>query len=98
MGFYKNAGGMSHPTTKRELIEEINIRLERRQYNLNDIDTSRIIDMSNLFYNYSCKDVDVSQWDVSSVRTMDYMFYNSIHFDCDLSKWEIGRASCRERV
>ena len=61
MGFYNNIGGMSHPTTKIELIEEINIRLERGQTNLNDIDTSKIMDMSNLFYNYSCKDIDVSQ-------------------------------------
>ena len=67
MGFYKNADGMSHPTTKRELIEEINIRLKRGQTNLNDIDTSKIMDMSNLFYNYSCKDIYVSQWYVCSV-------------------------------
>ena len=50
-GFFKNAGGMSHPATKEELIKELNIRLDRGQTNLNDIDTSKITDMSYLFRN-----------------------------------------------
>ena len=49
MSFYKNAGGIVHPTTRDELVNEIRIRLDRGQTNLNDIDTSMITDMSNLF-------------------------------------------------
>ena len=49
-GFYQNASGMVRPSTKKELHEEIKIRLDRGQYNLNDIDTSKITDMSYLFY------------------------------------------------
>ena len=45
-GFYQNAGGIAHPATKADLEHEIKIRLDRGQYNLNDIDTSRITDMS----------------------------------------------------
>ena len=61
-GFYKNAGGIAcHPTTKRELQNEIRIRLERGQTNLNDIDTSNITDMSNLFYEFDfINKIDIS--------------------------------------
>ena len=62
-GFYKNAGGMSHPTTVNELRREVEIRLNKGQYNLNDIDTSKITDMSYLFcdFNYDMSQLDVSK-------------------------------------
>ena len=79
MGFYNNAGGIAHPTTKEELIKEINIRLDRGQTNLNDIDTSKITDMSSLFYHVfqrrAIKNIDVSLWNTSNVTTMSYMFF-----------------------
>ena len=90
MGFYKNAGGMSHPTTKRELVKEINIRLDRGQTNLNDIDTSMITDMSALLFNFN-RNIDISLWDVSNVRDMSYMFYGCDKLNCDLSRWNTGK-------
>ena len=75
--FYKNAGGIVCPTTKRELIKEISIRLNRGQTNLNDIDTSKITDMSLLFSELSITNVgyiDISLWNVSNVETMNNMF------------------------
>ena len=51
-GFYKNAGGLARPFTKEELRNEIKIRLDRGQTNLNDIDTSKITDMNSLFYEF----------------------------------------------
>ena len=53
MGFYKNIGGIVRPNTRGELVKEIKIRLDRGQTNLNDIDTSRVTDMSGLFSNFS---------------------------------------------
>ena len=90
-GFYKNAGGMIQPQTKDELVNEIKIRLVRKQYNLNDIDTSKITDMSNLFYTfkeYDLSKLDVSKWDTSSVRDMIFMFDECSNFNCDLSNWD----------
>ena len=54
-GFYKNAGGLAHPTTKGELQDEIKIRLDRGQTNLNDIDTSKITDMTYVFFKFRNK-------------------------------------------
>ena len=95
-GFYKNIGGMVRPTTKDELINEIKIRVNRDQYNFNDIDTSKITDMSFLFsgsdlrYKMLDKDFDVSGWDVSNVVDMHNMFYGCKNFNSDLSKWDVS--------
>ena len=61
MSFYRNAGGIAHPTTKSELEREIKVRLDRGQTNLNDIDTSRITDMHFLFRSFNrIQNIDIS--------------------------------------
>ena len=91
-GFYKNAGGMVQPRTKEELEKEIDIRLNRDQTNLNDIDTSKITDMSRLFFSdkRDLSKLDISKWDTSNVTDMHNMFYNCFDFNCDLSKWDVS--------
>ena len=92
-GFYKNAGGMVRPSTKKELQEEIEIRLKRGQTNLNDIDTSKITDMNSLFMQFSLSDLsklDISLWNTHNVINMRSMFYGCTNFNSDLSKWNIS--------
>ena len=100
MGFYNNAGGIAHPTTKYELAEEISIRLDRGQTNLNDIDTSKITDMSSLFYHVfqrrAIKNIDVSLWDTSNVTTMSYMFFGCSIFNCDISNWNVSKVNNKD--
>ena len=67
-----------HPKTKDEL-KELVIKLMKERGNeadLNDIDTSKIKDMSWMFYN-SKFNGDISKWDVSNVKDMSYMFIGS---------------------
>ena len=90
-GFYKNAGGMVCPTTVDELRREIKTRLDQGQYNLNDIDTSKITDMSYLFSGYkNISDIDISKWDTSKVEDMSYMFFHCDTFNSDLSSWDVS--------
>ena len=94
MSFYRNIGGMVHPSTRDELRHEIEIRLNRGQYNLNDIDTSEITDMNCLFTNFNMSDlrtIDISRWDVSNVVNMEGMFYSCINLNCDLSEWDVSK-------
>ena len=83
-----------YPETKKELqsIIKKRIREEGSGCNLNDINTSAITDMSNLFEYMYFFSGNISGWDVSQVRKMDYMFYNAASFDKDISGWNVTNA------
>ena len=57
------------PTSKRELIELIRRRIRKQGYNcdLNDIDVSRVTDMSSLFSESSFNG-DISKWRCNRYR------------------------------
>ena len=99
MSFYKNAGGMVRPSTKEELRNEIEIRLDRGQYNLNDIDTSKITNMGGLFarfnQNRNLSKIDISGWDTSSVVDMSYMFAycETLESVGNLLKWNVSKVT-----
>ena len=81
------------PKTKDELIDIINMLLDKKETDLNCIDTSKITDMSKLFWNELNINMDVSKWNVSNVKNMSYMFFNCEKFDCDLSKWDVSNVT-----
>ena len=66
-----------HPKTKKELKKLINQLIEERgnEGDFNDIDTSKITDMSELFNGIDKFNGNISNWDVSNVTDMKYMFY-----------------------
>ena len=82
-----------HPKTKDELKDIIDKRIESEgnECNLNDIDTSNIIDMSWLF-EASNFNGDISKWNVSNVKRMDNMFANS-NFNGDISNWDVSNVT-----
>ena len=84
-----------YPETKEELIKNIEECLNSKNYNLNCIDTSKIIDMSDLFYDSKFENIniDVSKWDVSNVKNMKSMFFGYTNFNCDLSNWDVSNVT-----
>ena len=82
-----------HPKDKEELKELIE-KLTKEygtEVNLNDIDTSKITDMSYMFYN-SAFNGDISEWDVSNVENMNNMFSFSKFTgkNGNISKWDVS--------
>ena len=67
-----------HPKTRDELKELVDKLIKERgdDADLNDIDTSKITNMSKLFY-VSSFNGDISKWNVSKVINMNHMFYES---------------------
>ena len=86
------------PKDKKELREIIlqRIKDEGPNCDLNDIDTSKITDMSylfnvdmhNIFKNFNG---NISEWDVSNVTGMSEMFFRCKKFNCDISRWNVSK-------
>ena len=83
------------PKTKEELQQIINETIEREgnECDLNFIDTSKIKDMSMLFWKIDKMDFngDISNWDTSNVTNMAGLFWGCIRFNGDISKWDTSK-------
>lgn len=79
------------PTSKDELKKLIEQRIKEQgpKCDLNDIDISKVTNMSYVFYG-SKFNGDISQWDVSHVKDMSSMFARS-KFNGDISGWDVSR-------
>ena len=94
------------PKDKNELINIIVERITKAQkedetimeFDLNDIDTSKIDDMYKLFpsikQKVSLENVNISDWNVSNVKSFNNCFCGMYDFNCDLSDWDVS--SCED--
>ena len=79
------------PKTREELQDIIlrRIKDEGNEVDLNNIDVSKINDMSFLFEGTNFNG-DISSWDVSNVTNMNRMFAGCESFNQDISSWDVS--------
>ena len=89
----------AQPKTTKELIEIMNTAIgkEGLDCDLNFIDTSKITDMSWLFYgpnlNFRLFEGDISKWDTSNVTDMSHMFERTERFNCPIGNWDTSKVT-----
>ena len=96
-----------YPKDKDELIECIKNKIKKeglgtknKPLDFNDIDISKVTDISHLFdlFDGELKKLsnigyfDISDWDVSNVTNMEYVFYGS-DFNGDISYWDVSNVT-----
>ena len=81
-----------YPKTKEELQDLLKQLIEERgnEGDFNDIDTSKITDMSDIL-RFSDFNGDISKWDVSNVTNMLSMFNGCKSFNKDISNWNVSK-------
>ncbi|HDZ4981059.1 TPA: BspA family leucine-rich repeat surface protein [Campylobacter jejuni] len=68
--------------------EELQALIYNEAIYLGDIDTSKITDMSELFFDSTRTDFSgIEKWDVSKVKDMDSMFWGCEKFNANISGW-----------
>jgi surface protein len=87
------------PETRAELKELVKRLISERgnDADLNDIDTSKITNMSDLFV-FSEFNGDISEWNVGNVTDMTRMFLDCENFNCDLSNWDVSKVLYMEEM
>lgn len=56
--------------------------------NINDWDTSGVVDMSYMFYDIFYFNSDISNWKTSNVKDMSFMFFGNGKMVSDISRWD----------
>ncbi|MGI9255798.1 MAG: fibronectin type III domain-containing protein, partial [Salinispira sp.] len=79
------------PTTNAELDTAVaaGITVWGNTADLNYIVTTAVTDMSEMFFNASTFNGDISAWDTSAVTSMESMFNRASAFNGDISNWNV---------
>ena len=85
------------PRNKRDLVYIVNdkyndLKNKNEVLDLNDIDTSKINDLSYLFEEIKPIKVDMNNWDVSNVKDIHGLFWNNeITEEIHIENWDVSK-------
>ena len=81
-----------HKKFKPNNTKELKLLVDDESIDLNDIDTSLITNMTDLFKCSHRKNYDgIENWDTSNVENMHGLFSFNAYFNNDISKWNVSK-------
>ena len=83
-----------HKKFKPNNTKELKLLVDDESIDLNDIDTSLIANMTDLFKCSNRKNYDgIENWDTSNVENMHGLFSFNAYFNNDISKWNVSKVT-----
>ena len=104
VSFKDNNGNFHRRGYKPKDLDDLKKLLERMievrgdEGDFNDIDTSEIESMKNLFNGNKTFNGNISSWDVSKVEDMSWMFFDCTNFNQDISNWNTSKVKNKDRM
>ena len=92
VGYIGEVDGVSYKVVDNKMLK----RMVKNGDDITHICTSKVTDMSNLFYKSKLKR-DISKWDVSNVTNMEGLF-NESQFSGNISKWDVSNVTNMNRM
>ena len=73
------------------VVDNLSLReLVKDKKDLTNLYTSKVTDLSFLFFKDKEFNQDISNWDVSNVSNMQFMFFGAESFNQDINDWDIS--------
>ena len=92
--FYEYAGCiLAYDKTQLKRLIHIGCKILGHGGNFNWIDTSKITDMSELFYDNKKFNGHIELWDVSRVTNMTHMFCRAPYFNQPIGDWDVSNVT-----
>jgi len=89
VGMKGTLDGKQYTIVNKETLESM---IENNE-DVTAVCTTKITDMSYLFYNADTFNQDIGNWDVSNVTNMDRMFYFSKVFNQNIDNWDVSKVT-----
>lgn len=83
------ATGTIGPHTYTVVNEEMLREMLANEEDVTKIATSKVTDMSTMFYGAETFNQSIGNWDLSKVTSVHNMFYGATSFNQDLSAWDL---------
>jgi len=96
-GLFHNGELQEHNFAESSFIED-DVGTSVTEFDLRNVDTSSVQDMSGLFRNAESFNQDIGNWDTSSVETMSFMFHKAESFDQDIGDWDTSNVETMEKM
>ena len=93
VGMTGQLNGVTYIVANREILEDMIDEFGNTNHNLNIYCTTKITDMSYLFYSYNSSSTfnqSLDSWDVSNVTDMSNMFDGASNFNRSINVWDVS--------
>ena len=89
--------GQKYKVVDEEMLREM-VRNEGNEGDFTKVVTSRVTNMSEMFFGASTFNQNIGTWDLSNVTDMSAMFRMALSFNQDISSWNVSKVTDMDQM